>query len=439
MSGSQPGAADLIRSIGLLADGPVRWGLPVPARRAGLYVVELGAPLPSAPVEINRVGKWLERLPGLRLDGEHPTSKALAARLHAYWWPDSPVLYAGATDRSIGGRAAALLAHVAGDRQPHPDGQWLHVLRPLERLDARIWWAETNAPEEYLDAFFDAFAAGRTTPAGRPAGALALPWANARRPTGERQQTGIMGAHVPQPALAPEPPRRVVEVAPGDADGAAVEERGSGTTRRAPSAAPPMAAGAGMTARAGTAGRGAPGVRVTSATRAPTVARSSTGGRRTKGPQGVAQEPVQLSQAALDRMTSELDDLTRVKRREVVARIKSAREHGDLKENAEYHAARAEQSFLEGRVQALEDRLRRAVVVDEVVTGKVRIGSTVTIETGGEEIVYTIVSSTEADPAAGRLSMVSPVGAALLGAIAGADVEVRTPRGPVRYRVVSID
>jgi transcription elongation factor GreA len=169
------------------------------------------------------------------------------------------------------------------------------------------------------------------------------------------------------------------------------------------------------------------------------VARSSTGARKTTGPRGAAEEPVQLSQAALERMTSELDDLTRVKRREVVARIKSAREHGDLKENAEYHAARAEQSFLEGRVQALEDRLRRAVVVQEVVTGKVRIGSTVTLETGGEEVRYTIVSSSEADPAAGRLSMVSPVGAALLGATAGTDVEVRTPRGPVRYRVVSIE
>ena len=446
MSGSQPGAADLIRSIGLLADGPVRWGLPVPARRAGLYVVELGAPLPSAPLEINRVGKWLERLPGLRLDGEHPTSKALAARLHAFWWPDSPVLYAGATDRSIGGRAAALLAHVAGDRQPHPDGQWLHVLRPLERLDARIWWAETNAPEEYLDAFFDAFAAGRGTPTGRPAGALPLPWANTRNATGQRQPHGITGAHVPEPARAPEPPRRVVQVAPGDADGATLEERGSGTTRRAPSATPPetppMTGRAPISARAGTArtaGMAAPGVRVTTTVRAPTVARSSTGTRRTKGPQGAAPEPVQLSQGALDRMTTELDDLTRVKRREVVARIKSAREHGDLKENAEYHAARAEQSFLEGRVQALEDRLRRAVVVDEVVTGKVRIGSTVTIETGGEEIRYTIVSSTEADPAAGRLSMVSPVGAALLGAVAGTEIEVRTPRGPVRYRVVSID
>jgi transcription elongation factor GreA len=154
---------------------------------------------------------------------------------------------------------------------------------------------------------------------------------------------------------------------------------------------------------------------------------------------GVAAAPVQLSQGALDRMTSELDQLTRVKRREVVARIKSAREHGDLKENAEYHAAREEQSFLEGRVLALEDRLRRAVVVDEVVNGKVIVGSTVTVEIAGDEVRYTIVGSAEADPAAGRLSMVSPVGAALLGAVAGAEIDVRTPRGAVRYKVLTVD
>ncbi|HKQ17100.1 MAG TPA: transcription elongation factor GreA [Solirubrobacterales bacterium] len=152
-----------------------------------------------------------------------------------------------------------------------------------------------------------------------------------------------------------------------------------------------------------------------------------------------APEPIHLSQSALDRMTAELDQLTRVKRREVVERIKTAREHGDLKENAEYHAAREEQSFLEGRVQALEDRLRRAVVVEETSAGRVVLGSAVRVETGGDELTYTIVGSTEADPAAGRLSSVSPVGAALLGASAGAEVEVRTPRGPVRYRVLAVD
>lgn len=421
---AQRNAPDLIRSIGLLADGPVRWGLPVPARKGGLYVVELGTPLPNPPIEMTRVGKWLEGLPGLRMDGEHPTSKALTARLASFWWPDSTVLYAGATDRSIGGRIAALFAHVPGDRQPHADGQWLHLIRGLGGLGLRIWWAETNAPEESLDAFLDAFAAGQTPPAARPAGALALPWANTRRPTGERQVHGTTGTIVPAPARVPEPPRHVVDVAPGDADGARVEARGSGTTRRGPAALAPAAR------------RSEP--RVPPPHRAPTVARSASGPRR-KAPTGVAAAPMQMSQGAVDRMTAELDELTRVKRREVVARIKSAREHGDLKENAEYHAAREEQSFLEGRVMALEDRLRRAVVVDEAVTGKVIVGSRVTVEIAGDEVEYTIVGSAEADPAAGRLSMVSPVGAALLGAVAGAEVDVRTPRGAVRYKVLTVE
>jgi transcription elongation factor GreA len=439
VSGPDRGAADLIRSIGLLADGPVRWGQPVPARGPGIYVVELGAPLPTAPLELALVGKWLERLPGLRLDGTRPTSRALLARLAALWWPDARVLYAGATDRSIGGRAAALIAQVPGDRQPHSDGQWLHLLRGFERLGPRVWWALTDAPEEYLDALLDAFGEGRVAPPSRPTGALALPWANTRRPTGERQVHGITGSILPEPARAPEPPRRVVELPPGDAEGARVDEKGAGTTRRAPDA--------GTTRRA-------PLVPATPAQAAspvaparPIVARSAPAPKRTPAPRRAtpaahvnkAPEPVQLSQGAIDRMTRELDELTRVKRREVVTRIKTAREHGDLKENAEYHAAREEQSFLEGRIQALEDRLRRAVVVDETATGRIMVGSTVTLETGGDEVIYTIVGTTEANPAAGRLSSASPVGAALLGATPGADVEVRTPRGPVRYRVLSVD
>ena len=419
MSGTGRGAADLLRAVGLLADGPVRWGSPVPSRKAGIYVVELGAPLASAPLELTRVGKWLERLPGLRMDGTTPTSKALSARLASFWWPDATVLFAGGTDRSIGGRVAALLAQVPGDRQPHAEAQWLHLLRGLDRIGIRVWWAETSAPEEYLDAFFDAFGEGLVPPPGRPAEALALPWANLRRPTGERQPHGITGSVVPEEPRTPEPPRRVVEVPPGDADGVSRDERNSGTTRRAPS--PPRAPAA----------RRAPTI--------PTRSNAGTGARvAAPGARG-APEPVQLSQAALDRMTAELDELTRVKRREVVTRIKTAREHGDLKENAEYHAARAEQSFLEGRVQSLEDRLRRAVVVEEVATGRVTVGSSVRLETDGDEVTYTIVGTTESDPAQGRLSSASPVGAALMGAVVGADVEVRTPRGPVRYRVLAVD
>jgi transcription elongation factor GreA len=421
LGATPPGAAQLIRSTGLMADGPVRWGAPLPSRKAGIYVVELVSPRAEAPLELTRVGKWLERLPGLRLDGTRPTSRNLEARIASLWWPAATVLFAGATDRSIGGRVAALYAQVPGDRQPHADGQWLHLLRSIEALGARIWWAETDAAEEYLDAVLDAFGTSAGSPRpDRPPGALALPWANSRRPTGERQVHGITGSVVPEAPRTPEPPRRVVDLPPGDAEGARPEDRGTGSTRRGPRAAPIVT----------TPRTPLQGARMAATTR-PTKPRT---GRNAPLP------PVELSQAAVDRLRAEIDELTRVKRPEVVARIRTAREHGDLKENAEYAAAREEQSFLEGRVQALEDRLRRAVVTEqEAATGRVMLGSTVRVESGGDELVYTIVGTAEANVAAGRLSSASPVGAALLGATAGQDVDVQTPRGAVRYRVLSVD
>jgi len=404
-----PGAADLLREVGLLADGPARWARPTAGRGPGVYLVELVAPFAHAPLELSRVGKWLERVPGLRLDGKRPNSRALAARLASLWWPESQVVFAGATTASLGRRVTALATHVPGDRAPHPDGHWLHLLRA--GVELRIWWAETDAPEEYLDAILDTFgaASGAALPE-RPAAAMALPWATTRRPTGERQAHGLAGSVLPEEPRSPEPARRIVDLAPGDADGARVETRGTGRVRppRRPASAPPGAS---------------------PRRRSPAPA---------PPPASTAPEPVELSPEALARLRSDLDELTRVRRPEVVARIKAARELGDLRENAEYHAAREEQSFLEGRVQALEDRLRRAVVVTDRADGRVGLGSTVTVESGGEEATFTIVGSAEANPAAGRLSAASPVGAGLLGHRPGDEVEVRTPRGPVRYRVVSI-
>ena len=102
------------------------------------------------------------------------------------------------------------------------------------------------------------------------------------------------------------------------------------------------------------------------------------------------------------RLRAELDELTRVKRPQIIARIRTAKEHGDLKENAEYHAAREEQSFLEGRVQAIEARLRSAVIVDAPAAGsRVGLGSMVTVDDDGETFTYTIVGADESDPAAG--------------------------------------
>jgi transcription elongation factor GreA len=424
--GSDAGAATLLREVGLLPDGPVVWGRPLTTRAPGVYVVELPAPLPSAPIEINSVGRWVERLPDLRLDRVHPTSKALAARLASLWLPSEGVLYIGSTTGSIGGRVLAMARHVLGDRRPHADGQWLHALRGIER--ARIWWAETAAPEEYLDALLEAFAAGAAgraarpggVPDARPPGALYLPWANTRRPTGERQAhglTGFIAAETAEPAPPP-PGTRVTSLPPGDAEGARAEDRGTGAVRRGPraSAAPTVA---------GSATHRAP-------TRAP-----SGGGDARSGP-GSRIEPVPMTREAYARLEVELDQARRVTRPEVVARIKAAREHGDLKENAEYHAAREEQSFLEGRVRLIEERLRHAVLIEEGGDGRVVMGSTVVIEHDGERITYAIVGSTEADPAAGRISAASPVGAALLGAVAGSEVQVKTPRGSATYRVVEV-
>jgi transcription elongation factor GreA len=139
-------------------------------------------------------------------------------------------------------------------------------------------------------------------------------------------------------------------------------------------------------------------------------------------------------------LQAELDQLTGVRRPEVIARIRTAKEHGDLKENAEYHAAREEQSFLEGRVQALEARLRSAVVVDAPASGaRVGLGSRVTVEADGETVSYTIVGASDSDPAAGRISSASPVGRALVGHDVGDSIVVRTPAGEHHYRITRIE
>jgi transcription elongation factor GreA len=124
----------------------------------------------------------------------------------------------------------------------------------------------------------------------------------------------------------------------------------------------------------------------------------------------------------------------------VIARIRAAKELGDLKENADYSSAREEQSFLEGRIQALEARLQNAIIAVVPASGAgADLGSRVTVEVDGVTDTYTLVGTAEADPAAGRLSVASPVGRAMLGAVPGATVAVKTPRGAVTYRVVSVE
>jgi transcription elongation factor GreA len=137
-------------------------------------------------------------------------------------------------------------------------------------------------------------------------------------------------------------------------------------------------------------------------------------------------------------MQAELQRLKTVDRPEVVARVASARELGDLRENADYEAARNEQSFLEGRILDLERRVRTAAVIEAEAGGAITMGSTVVYEHEGMRAELTIVGSTESDPAAGKISAASPVGRALIGHHAGDDVAVATPAAEMHYRIVEV-
>jgi transcription elongation factor GreA len=373
-----------------------------------VFVVEIASPLPAAPLELTRIGKWLERLEDLRLDGGRPTSKGLAARLAAFWLPSEPVLYVGSSENSVSRRVAALLATPLGDRRPHSGGHWLHALRMP--AGTRIWWSATPAVEEYEDALLTAFAAG-VGDAARAAlhdPDTVLPFANLRRPTGERKRTGLTGSLLPEPVAVPTPPTRIVQLPDGDAEGA--------------DGRPPE-----PKRRPATAARKAPA--------APVMATATAASQP-----GPPEDLGALTPEGAARLQTELDGLIRDRRPEVIGRIRAAKELGDLKENSDYHAARAEQSFLEGRIQAIEARLRTAVIVEAPAAGaRIGLGSVVRIETDGETIDYTIVGSSESDVAAGRISSSSPVGRALLGRSDGDEIVIVTPAGDRHYRIVSVN
>jgi transcription elongation factor GreA len=140
-------------------------------------------------------------------------------------------------------------------------------------------------------------------------------------------------------------------------------------------------------------------------------------------------------------LKAELDHLTTTRRREVAARIKEAREFGDISENAEYDDAKNEQAMLEARIAQLEEKLRSATVIDnsDLGTDIVRVGSVVHVKEGGKSTKYTIVGSAEASPADMKLSNESPVGKALLGHKRGEEVTFTTPKGERRLKITKID
>lgn len=151
---------------------------------------------------------------------------------------------------------------------------------------------------------------------------------------------------------------------------------------------------------------------------------------------------VVMTYDGLKKMEQELENLKTVRRKEVAEKIKEARGQGDLSENAEYDAAKEEQGEIESRIVQLENLLRNAEVIDEDVLKKdvVNLGSKVTVldVEFDEEMEYTIVGSTEADPMNGRISNESPLGMALLGQKVGATVMADTPDGEVAFKILNI-
>lgn len=156
----------------------------------------------------------------------------------------------------------------------------------------------------------------------------------------------------------------------------------------------------------------------------------------------MADKKVVLTYDGLKKLEDELIQLKTIKRKEVAQKIKEARAQGDLSENAEYDAAKEEQGEVESRIAELEKLLKNATVIDEdeIELDKVSVGCKVKLFDieFEEEVVYTIVGSTEANPMEGMLSNESPVGVAILGKSAGEEVVAVTPQGELQFKVLDI-
>lgn len=154
--------------------------------------------------------------------------------------------------------------------------------------------------------------------------------------------------------------------------------------------------------------------------------------------------PSPMTVEGAELLRRELQQRKAEKRHEISRAIAAAREHGDLRENAEYHAAREEQSFNEGRIREIEGRLADAQVIDVTKippSGKVIFGVTATLTADGAEgsIRYQIVGEDEADPKAGKLSIKTPIARALIGKSVGDEVKVQTPNGETIYSIDAVE
>lgn len=136
----------------------------------------------------------------------------------------------------------------------------------------------------------------------------------------------------------------------------------------------------------------------------------------------------------------EYAELTGLRREELSQRLRSAIQMGDLSENADYHKAKEDQAFLEGRIQEIEAALRTAVIIENKHTDYVTVGSHVTIQEEGSDLeTFYVVGAKEADPRKGKISNESPIGSALMTHKAGDTVEADTPSGKIKFKIIKVD
>ena len=146
-----------------------------------------------------------------------------------------------------------------------------------------------------------------------------------------------------------------------------------------------------------------------------------------------------ITKNGLEKLKQELEHLKKVKMPEVIERIATARDLGDLSENAEYQDAKDEQGFIAGRISEIENLINKSEIIAEDANSEtVNIGSTVKAKCNGKEFTYTIVGSNEANPSAGLISNESPIGQAFLGAKVGDKVKVEIPSGEMHCEVLQI-
>lgn len=149
---------------------------------------------------------------------------------------------------------------------------------------------------------------------------------------------------------------------------------------------------------------------------------------------------IEITKIGFEALKKELDELVNIKRPKVVDRLSNARLQGDLTENSDYHNAKDELEFLDGRISELETVTRQALVITDSRNGDgISLGTKVTLKMGGSEQVFNIVGEWEADPSEKKISHTSPLGQALLGRKKGEKVEVEAPAGKVIYEILSIE